>query len=394
MTLGLLHNVVQESSAEYWFARGQAAEAVEQWAETAYAYQQCVERKASFWRGTVRLAAALAYLGQAEAAAGALTKASEVAVEGWKALVAELPEPTWHYLRKCLETARSTAQDGFGLLLGLALVYRTLKQGEQARRTLDVMQFMYQQQVAGSARWLRLSGNLHLDAGCYNEAVGEYDRAIELKPDFATAYYNRGFAKDKLKDLTGSITNYGWAIELKPNYAAAYHNRGNVKNKIQDFTGAIADYDCVIALIPNFALAYRNRGLTKENLEDYTGAITDYDHAIELEPNKVKYYFLRACAREKLQDYAGVLSDIDHAVELKPNNAEYYFLRAWTRENLKDYIGAITDYDRAIVLEPEDEAYYRFRADMKENLGDIAGATADQQKAAQLIADNKVINPR
>src|SRR5271165_2914688 len=49
--------------------------------------------------------------------------------------------------------------------------------------------------------------------------------AIELKPD-AAAYYNRGNAKRAKGDSDGAITDYSKAIELKPDFAEAYSNRG------------------------------------------------------------------------------------------------------------------------------------------------------------------------
>ena len=57
-------------------------------------------------------------------------------------------------------------------------------------------------------------------------SISEYRRAAELKPDFAEAYFSRGFAKKDKGDLDGAITDYTKAIELKPNYALAYNNRG------------------------------------------------------------------------------------------------------------------------------------------------------------------------
>ena len=419
--LGLLRDVVQESSAEHWYKQGRVADANTQWAEAAYTYRKCVELDPDHWRGEVRRASALAYLGQAEAAAGALTKASEAAVEGWQELVAELAEPAWYQLRDCMETSRSTAQDGFGLLLGLALVYRVLKQAELARRTLDVMQFMYQQQVAGSARWFRLSGNLHSDTGHHTEAIADYDRAIELIPNFAAAYFNRGHAKNSLKEFTEDIADYDRAIELMPNFAAAYHNRGgtkqnlqnyagaisdynraielmpdsaathrnrgNAKVKLKDYTGAITDYDRAIELKPDFAVAYRGRGKAKSALEDYNGAVADYDRAIELNSRDANCYFVRGNAKCYSENYAGAIADYSRAIELEPEDANYYMVRGTTKEELKNYDEAIADYNLAIILKPEKAIYYSFRGDVKEEIGDVAGAVADRQRAAQLATD-------
>ena len=44
------------------------------------------------------------------------------------------------------------------------------------------------------------------------------------------------------KTITVLLQDLNKAIELNPNNANAYINRGNAKKKLQDYKGAIADY--------------------------------------------------------------------------------------------------------------------------------------------------------
>jgi lipoprotein NlpI len=57
----------------------------------------------------------------------------------------------------------------------------------------------------------------------------------------AVAYNNRGFSKDDLKDYYGAIADYTKAIELDPNYASAYKNRAIAKYYTNDLNGACED---------------------------------------------------------------------------------------------------------------------------------------------------------
>jgi len=57
-------------------------------------------------------------------------------------------------------------------------------------------------------------------------AFEDYNQAIHLKPDYADAYYNWGYAYDKLGQYQPAIEYYNQAIRLNPNYARAYINRG------------------------------------------------------------------------------------------------------------------------------------------------------------------------
>ncbi|MDB9394841.1 tetratricopeptide repeat protein, partial [Microcystis aeruginosa] len=85
-----------------------------------------------------------------------------------------------------------------------------------------------------------------------------------------------------LGDYQGAIADYNQAINIKPDYALAYNNRGNAKYDLGDYQGAIADYNQAINIKPDYALAYYNRGIAKYDLGDYQGAIADYNQAAQL----------------------------------------------------------------------------------------------------------------
>jgi tetratricopeptide (TPR) repeat protein len=45
-------------------------------------------------------------------------------------------------------------------------------------------------------------------------SIGDYNLAIKLKPDYANAYNNRGYAKSNLGDEKGAIDDYNLAAKL------------------------------------------------------------------------------------------------------------------------------------------------------------------------------------
>ena len=69
-------------------------------------------------------------------------------------------------------------------------------------------------------------GNTYNGKGAYDQAIEDFDKAIELNPKLTEAYYNRGNAYYGKKDYDKAIADYNKAIELNPNYAEAYYNRG------------------------------------------------------------------------------------------------------------------------------------------------------------------------
>ena len=141
-------------------------------------------------------------------------------------------------------------------------------------------------------------------------------QAIELDPDYAEAYYNRGTICAETGDFAGAMRNYTRAIELKPYYAKAYMNRGNTHYWLQEYDRALADYDQTLALAPAWGLAYCNRGAARHKLGLYAGAIEDYTRGIQLMPDHADAYHNRARSYCSLKEYDKAWADIEKCRQL------------------------------------------------------------------------------
>ena len=80
-------------------------------------------------------------------------------------------------------------------------------------------------------------------------------------------YFNRGVDKSNLGKKEEAILDYNKAIELNPSNDNAYSNRGNAKDDLGRKKEAILDYNKAIELNPNNDNAYSNRGIAKNNLD-------------------------------------------------------------------------------------------------------------------------------
>ncbi len=66
-----------------------------------------------------------------------------------------------------------------------------------------------------------------IDDGQYEQAIEEFNQAIELDPNCATAYNNRAYAYIRKGQWDLAIADCNKAIELDPNQAAPYNNRAH-----------------------------------------------------------------------------------------------------------------------------------------------------------------------
>ncbi|MDH5506490.1 MAG: tetratricopeptide repeat protein [Anaerolineae bacterium] len=221
----------------------------------------------------------------------------------------------------------------------------------------------------------------------YTAAVQLYTPSLGLLPHYGLSN-NRGLAYAKQGDHTLAIQDYDRAIQLNPEYAAAYNNRGNAKGALGDSAAAIQDYDQAIRLDPEDAAAYNNRGIAYAKQGDDKRAIQDYDLAIKNNPEYATAYNNRGNAKAALGDPASAIQDYDQAIQLNPEFAAAYYNRGNAKDDLGDTAGAIQDYDQAIRLDPEGAAAIRNRARAYLQLEQPDQAEADCQTAEQLAPDD------
>ncbi|MBC1197475.1 tetratricopeptide repeat protein [Microcystis aeruginosa BLCCF158] len=222
----------------------------------------------------------------------------------------------------------------------------------------------------------------------HDEAIAIYNKMLEIYPNDADIYLNRGFEREEQKDYQKAIADYNQAINLNPNNIFAYTFRGGARINLGDYQGAIADFNQAINLNPYDAFAYINRGLARDLLEDYQGALADYNQGIKLNPNDDFAYFLRGNTHSKLGDYQGAIADFNQAIKLNPNNADAYIIRGNVLSNLGDNKGAIADFNQAININPNNAEAYKNRGFARDNLGDNQGAIADYSQAIKLDPNN------
>lgn len=69
-----------------------------------------------------------------------------------------------------------------------------------------------------------------------------FTRAIEIEPNKADFYHNRGFAFRKKREFDNAIKDYENAIRIDPNHFKAYYNRAFCWDKLGDLAKSEQDY--------------------------------------------------------------------------------------------------------------------------------------------------------
>lgn len=120
------------------------------------------------------------------------------------------------------------------------------------------------------------------DAGEFAQAESYWTDLIKLYPENAAGWSNRGNSKISQNKSQSALEDYNKAVELAPNFPDPYLNRGAALEGLGKWEEAIADYNRVLEIDPKDAAAYNNRGNAKAGLGKWNEAIADYQTAMNV----------------------------------------------------------------------------------------------------------------
>jgi len=161
-----------------------------------------------------------------------------------------------------------------------------------------------------------------------DEALKLYSKAIELKQDYARAYYYTGIIYVGKKELDKAMDYFKKFLDLKPNYP----------NNVEA---------CVtLAFLYFFKYDYKNA-------DEY------FKKVIEYSPDKAEaYYDVGDIYYDRIKNMDKAMEYFKRAVELKPDFAEAYsYLGTISREK-EDYSKAIEYYEKTVQLNPSSKTEY------------------------------------
>lgn len=197
--------------------------------------------------------------------------------------------------------------------------------------------------------------------------VSDLDIAIELAPEsakLARAYALRGVARHNLNKYDDAISDFNIAIERNPRFTFAYKCRADSLLAIERFQEAIDDYSQAIELQVSSSGLYSNRASAYRKADRMEDALSDYSVAIHLtqdnEYSGYLYHMMRASIHVELGN-------------LELAEADFASIEAGIIEPDADFFGAL-------IL----GAMYDRRAKIYEELGQHDKAELDRWKAKEL----------
>jgi tetratricopeptide (TPR) repeat protein len=120
-----------------------------------------------------------------------------------------------------------------------------------------------------------------------DEAIRQYRRVLEIKPDYPEANYNLGRVLLLDGDLDEAMACLDKTAGGSPDSMARWYNLGNEFLQERDWACAIVCYRQAIKINPRSADAYANLGVVLSRKGEIKEAIDSWQEALEINPGQV-----------------------------------------------------------------------------------------------------------
>ncbi len=158
---------------------------------------------------------------------------------------------------------------------------------------------------------------LFINSEQYSLALADLNKAIEIRPAYISARYNRGTVLMRLEKFSEAIQDFTFVSQHEcRDIVSVYMYRGDAYMRLQNYLSAIEDFSSAIKNNPNLIQAYYNRGLALYTLNKFETAINDFNIAVKMNPGFIQAYYLRGLSFYKLQNYKLAYLDVTYAAKM------------------------------------------------------------------------------
>ena len=189
-----------------------------------------------------------------------------------------------------------------------------------------------------------------MDKGLYAQAIDDLDRAVELEPNFADAWFAHGWANEKNGDERAAVQDYSRTIDAKPDHAFALFSRGFLNLYGGNARGAVVDFvrtqgvatDDSLRLYSRLWL-YLSRSRAGQNARERLKEDAARE-SLSVWPGPLVLHFIGAL------DEGGVVTAVENGPEagLKERRATGYFFLGISKLEHKNTPRARTYFEKAL----------------------------------------------
>jgi len=237
-------------------------------------------------------------------------------------------------------------------------------------------------------------GMIHHGTGKHEEAVMDFNRALNIEPTNFQAYVGLAKAYEALNRIDEAEQIYQRAIQIKHEYWAGYSALGVFYYRYGKYELALKQFQKVVALTPDNYKAYKNMGGIYYLLERWKDAEKSLQKSLELKKtlqaasNLGIVYFIQEKYREAANFFEMAIEINDRNEDTWGNLAAAYYWIPGKREK------SIQLYQHAIELAEKKKKVNPKNFDLLSRLGGYYATIGEKEKSIAHIEQSLKLAPR
>ncbi len=198
----------------------------------------------------------------------------------------------------------------------------TLRAKIETNSTAGQDLMLYLAQNADQPAGLLQIGTFHSDRGENNEALGEFQRAVNWDPNSAVLHHALAVGLSLNNQTDKAVTELQTACRLAPNEPEYHFKLALALNETGKLPDVVAELERAVKLSPHFGQAWYNLGLAHASLNELDTAIKDLEQAESADPNSPRFPYARATILLRLHRNTEARQAAERALQIDPSNTE------------------------------------------------------------------------
>jgi tetratricopeptide (TPR) repeat protein len=181
-----------------------------------------------------------------------------------------------------------------------------------------------------------IAGHVHAYHGQLREAEADFTRSLDLEPNDATAYMDRGFVRNNLREASKAIQDFEAALKLRPDFGDAHLGLAFADLQLRRAKPALREADLAAKTMKDVAPIHLARAEAYRQQAQFRQAEGEYQAALKLAPNDIQVHLALAEAQYRLRRYGDAINTLKSAIGLSQNDSVVYAEMARAYAQLHD----------------------------------------------------------
>ena len=196
-------------------------------------------------------------------------------------------------------------------------------------------------------------GNALLQKGSVDEAIAQYQSALQISPDYVEAHKNLGNALFQKGRVTEATAHYQKALQINPDDAEAHNNLGNLLLQMGGVDEAIVHFQKALQITPDDAKTCYNLGNAFFQKGSVDEAIAQYQKALQFNPNYAEAHNNLGNTLLQMGNLDEAIVHYQKAVQIKPDSAEIHINLGKALYQKGSVDEAIVHFQKALNIAPD-----------------------------------------